>query len=133
MNSVKAISAGWGVGTVAAEEVLKYDRGVYEERLSELESIKDELDQHLDNLVSMKGELPGFWNDMLGNSLSDTAQQWINNIQEASDKLQSMIATTEDLIQGLDATLGTADSTLQDVHTAANAVSGVISGVDSIK
>jgi len=133
MNSVQAIGTGWGVGVVAGEAVLKYDRGVYEERLTELKSIKQELDQHLETLSSMKGELPGFWDDVLGESLSGTAQQWIDNITEASNKLQSMIATTEELIEGLDTRLGEADATLQGVKSAASAVSGLIDGVGSLK
>lgn len=133
MDAAGAVGTGWGIGTVAAEGVLKYDRGVYEERLAELRRIKQELDQHLETLVSIKGELPGFWDDMLGDKLSSTTQQWINNIQEADRKLQSMISTTEGLIADLDATLGNADSTLQDVHSAASAVSGLIDGVGSLK
>ena len=133
MSVVSNVGTGWAIGTIAGEEVLKYDRGVYEERLTELKSIQQELAQHLDNLLNLKNEIPGFWDDMLGESLSATTQQWINNIKEADDKLQSMISTTEDLIAGLDETLGSADSTFEEVKAAASAISGTISGVGSIK
>ena len=121
-DPVTSAAAGWNIGTGGAEAALKYDRGIYEERLAELNSIKQDLEQHLDTLTNMKNEISGFWDDALGQSLSSTAQQWINNIQEADDKLQSMIVTTEGLIEGLDETLGSADETIESVNAAAKAV-----------
>lgn len=133
MDPVSAVGAGWNIGTISGAAILKYDRGIYEERLTELKSIKKELDQHLETLKSIKGELPGFWDDKLGNSLSATTQQWINNVEEGSEKLQSMISTTEDLIAELEKSLNSGAETLQEVNAAASAVSGTISGAGAIK
>lgn len=133
MDAVQATNAGWNIGVIAGEEMLKYDRGVYEDRLVELKKIKDELAMHLENLNQMKGKIPGFWDDMLGDKLSDTLQTWTKNIQEADDKIQSMIVTTEDLMAGLDEQLGSAEASLDSAKSVASAVSGAISGLDSLK
>lgn len=129
MDPVTAVSSGFTGGALAGEAVLKYDANVYEEKIAELDSLKKDLDGHLETLKSMRGEISGFSPDVRGENLAALVQKWIDSIGEANRKIDVMKQTLVSTKEQLEGSLGDMDSKLDDANGLINAAQSAAGGI----
>lgn len=129
MDPVTAVQSGFTGGAWAGEAVLKFDAKVYEEKIAELDSLKKDLDGHLDILRGMKDEIPGFSLDEHGDRLASLVQKWIDSIGEANRKIDVMRRTLENAKEQLEGSLNEMDGKLDDANSLVDAVQNAAGGI----
>ena len=132
MDPVTAVQSGFTGGAWAGEAVLKFDAQQYEEKIAELESLKRDLDGHLEVLSGMKGEIPGFSLDEHGDRLAVLVQKWIDSIGEANRKIDVMKKTLENAKEQLEGSLSEMDSKLDDANSLVDAVQGAAGSISGV-
>lgn len=130
MDPISSVSKGWSIGVGAGEAVLKYDASVYQARIDELGRIKTTLDGHLDNLRSLKAEVPSFWDDSLGLNVASVVDKWIKNIEEADRKIEIMQRTFRDLAEGIEGRISESEEAIDAVKAVSDVTTGIIGASD---
>lgn len=130
MDAVSAVGTGWAIGVGAGEGILDYDASVYQDRIDELGRIKTNLDGHLDNLRSLKGEVGTFWDDDLGANVTSVVDQWIQNIEEANKKIDIMQATLREAKENIQGTIDRGAESVEAAKGVAVAASGIDGAAD---
>ena len=89
--SIKA-AAGPAIeaGLFANGVMFKYEKSLYLEKIQELEAHNAKLNQHLENLIALKAQMPGFWSDEKGEKAARALDKAIERVQSASKRIEDL-------------------------------------------
>lgn len=100
--------------------ILKYAKGEYQAKISELEGYYNQLTQHLDRMNELKEGMFNFWNDDRARKAGILLTSEINSVRNAMDRTHDMINFYKSAVAKFDGSI----SSVEDVLEAAQYIVG---------
>lgn len=109
MSITAAIVVGGGLGIAASKFLFNYTKNEYDQKIAELDLLITKLNSHLETLISLRNQIPGFWED-------ENAQNTAATLDVTIEKVRSNMATAESLSNTFKLTVNSLDGS-RDVLT----------------
>lgn len=94
--------------------VIKYDKGVYQAKVTELKSYHKELDTHLTKLKELREQMFQFWDDDEAQKVGQVLNQMIRRVENAMGMTNDQIRLYESSIEKFDAANISAGQSIDD-------------------
>lgn len=93
--------------------ILKYSKGEYQAKISELEGFYNQLNQHLDRMNKLKSEMYNFWNDERARKAGLVLTGEINSVRSAMDRTLDMINFYKSAVAKFDGSIASIEDVLE--------------------
>ena len=84
---------------------IKYEKSVYQAKISQLESLHSQLNVHLENMEGLRNKLSGFWDDKNAQKTLKILNEQIRNVRLTMTQTAieiSVLKSTVEKLGGLD-------------------------------
>ena len=108
--------------------ILRYSASVYEGKISQLEALAGELQQHLNTLEEKRNELRNFWDDVQGQRYFDLISDQIIKVQDSIDQVNRLKFTHNDILGGLKSSSAMIDGFIDDLTFSVKSAVGLGGG-----
>ena len=95
--------------------IIKYAKGVYLQKVTELESHYNLLSTHLERMNGLKEQMYQFWNDKHARDMAQVLTEEIRKVQTAMDRTRELIGVYKGCIEHLDGSDLSVTDTLQSL------------------
>ena len=102
---------------------IKYEKGIYEAKVGELQGYHSLLDAQLGKLESLKARIPNFWDDKLGRKTVEILNAQIRDVRNVMTQTSIEIVTLQGIVDRLGAVETKQDSELDTTFRALDAAS----------
>ena len=89
---------------MAEELIVKYTRGVYEEKINRLEAQQTQLVNHLNNLENYRLQMRAFWQDDQGDNYGRVIEENIKKVTTALKQVTDLKEIFNQVVEGLEET-----------------------------
>lgn len=122
MNVIGAVRVGLKTSGI----IIKYQKSIYDKKISELKGYANDLDSHLTTLESYKKELPNFWKDETGNEYVRVIDEQIRQLETARKRVEDLSNLYDELKSALDSAQQTVKEKVDDITGIVGALTGQI-------
>lgn len=96
------------------EGTLRYQKNVYQQRVSSLDNLTAALKNHLDRLNGYKAELPSIWQDEESARMISIIETMINQITKTMNNVERSSIAMKDIVSNMDTKTQAADDIMDD-------------------
>lgn len=111
-----------GAGGKITEYVIKHNKNEYEEKITMLENLANELDRKLEELEVLRSRIDEFWKDEKATLYADVLSRQIKNVREARETVYG----SKLMYQQLTGDLGQTEEQVKTIIDLANAALDVL-------
>jgi len=102
---------------------IKYEKGIYEAKIGELQGYHNLLDAQLGKLESLKSRIPNFWDDKLGQKTVAILNEQIRDVRNVMNQTSIEIVTLQGIVDRMGAVETKQDSELDNTLRALDTAS----------
>lgn len=121
-----SISGAVGVGLAASGIIIKYQKSIYDKKITELKGYANELDGHLTVLEGYKSEVRNFWKDDTGDNYVHIIEEQIQQLKTARQRVDGLSNLYDELKAALDSAKNTVTEKVQDIKGIVAALTGQV-------
>lgn len=97
-----AALGGIKIGEAIANGTLKYEKKLYEDKITEMEGYRTQLNAHFDKLQALKARISTFCNDSNGEKMTRTIEKASEKVQASSERVDKVITACKNSIEILE-------------------------------
>lgn len=120
-----SIAGAVGLGVAISGIIIKFQKSVYDEKISVLQGYATELDNHLNILKGYKGAIPGFWNDETGKDFERVIDEQINQLTVARQRVEDLSHLYDNLKSTLDKSRNVVKEKVDEITGIVGALTGL--------
>ena len=110
------ISAAITAGSALKNFLFNYTKNEYEQKIAELDGLITRLNNHLDNLTSLRNQIPGFWEDEKAQATIRTLDVNILKVRRNMETAQALSETFKKTVNELDGSQNVLGNLIQDAQ-----------------
>lgn len=122
-GAMTAAVGGAKIGETIANGTLKYEKKLYQEKITEMEGYRTQLNSHFDKLQSLKARISTFCNDSNGETMTQTIEKASEQVKASSERVDKVITACKNSIEVLDNSKLNASGILEDALGLLNGIS----------
>ena len=122
MSIIGAIAVGAGLGTAVSNYLFNYTKNEYEQKIGELDRLIAQLNTHLETLISLREEMPSFWEDEQAKETSAALDLTIQKVRDNMKTAQSLSNTFKKTVSSLDGSKSVLHGFIQDAVGALSTI-----------
>ena len=108
-GAIAAIATGLDIGTSVSRVILKYDKNVYNNRISEIKGYREKFGGHLDTLSGYRTRLTQAWDDEVSKTYVKAIDKETKAVQNAIEQADNTVKALEEIMKGINDSIGMAD------------------------
>ena len=116
------IGAALIAGNALKNFLFNYTKNEYEQKIGELDGLITKLNTHLDNLTSLRNQVPGFWEDEKAQATVRTLDVNIQKVRRNMETAKALSDTFKKTVSELDGSQNVLGGLIEDAQGILNSI-----------
>lgn len=121
MSIIGAVGAGVAISGI----IIKFQKSVYDKKISELKGYANKLDSHLTTLQGYKQQIINFWKDKTGDEYVRAIDKQIQQLTTARQRVEDLSNLYDELKAALDSAQNTVTEKVNEISSIVGSLTGM--------